>query len=313
MQIFSLVLLLLGGVICLYIGAELLIIYAARLAISVGMTPLVVGLTVVAFSTSTPELASTLIAQINGDHSNMALGTIVGSNIANIGLILGLITMVKPLEVKRQIKTFEAPFTIGITLLLWVFLLRGQITRWMGIVLIIGVVFYVYRHIKKAQKLKHSSDVMVEKIAKSKRIWYFLLIAIGVVSLTIGGALLIKGAVGLATRFGIPDRVIGLTVVALGTSLPEFAASLVAIMRKLGDVAIGNILGSNVFNILFILGVVAIVKPLSFSSQFLNKDVPLLLAFSALLWGLVSYQKKLGRLSGLLLFSCYVGYIYYVS
>ncbi len=313
MQIFSLVLLLAGGVICLYIGAELLIIYAARLAISVGMAPLIVGLTVVAFSTSTPELASTLIAQINGDHSNMAVGTIVGSNIANIGLILGLVTLIKPLDIKREIKTFEAPFTIGITLLLWVFMLRGEITRWMGIVLVLGVVFYVYRHIKRSQKIKQDSDLKVEEIPKSKRTLYFLLIAVGVVALTIGGALLIKGSVGLAQRFGIPDRIIGLTVVALGTSLPEFAASLVAIVRKLGDVAIGNILGSNVFNILFILGVVAIVKPLNFSSQFLNQDVPLLIAFSFLLWALVSYQKKLGRLSGLLLFSCYVGYIYYVS
>ena len=312
MQIFSLVLFLLGGIACLYLGAELLIVYAARLAISMGLTPLIVGLTVVAFSTSTPELASTLIAQIKGDHSNMVIGTIVGSNIANIGLILGLITLIKPLDIKRQIKTFETPVTIALTLLLWVFMLRGMITRWMGIVFIIGICVYVFRHIQRARRVTQDSENKIEPIPKSKRIWYFVLIAIGVVALAIGGALLIRGSVGLAQRFGVSDRIIGLTVVALGTSLPEFAASIVAIVKKLADVAIGNILGSNVFNILFIVGVVAIVRPLSFSPQFLNQDVPILLLFSALLWLLVIKQKKLGRLSGLLLLLCYVGYIFYL-
>ncbi len=311
MQTFPLGALLAGGVLCLYLGAELLIIFAARLAISLGMTPLVVGLTVVAFSTSAPELASVVVAQIQGDY-NLTLGTIVGSNIANIGLILGLITLIKPLEVKKEIKKFEAPFTILVTLLLWVFMLRGVITRWMGIFFIVAIFFYVKRHINRSKVEKSSSSEPKSTLSFSRKIMSVIFIICGVVLLTVGGTLLIKGSVLLAHKFGISDRVIGMTVVALGTSLPEFAASLVAMLRKLGDVAIGNILGSNIFNILFILGVAAIVHPIEFAPKFLNQDVPVLLAFSFLLWFLVSVQRKIGRLSGLLLFACYAAVIYWI-
>ncbi len=312
MQIFNIVLILLAGIVCLYAGAELLIVFAARLALSLGMTPLVVGLIVVAFATSTPELASTIIAQVGGT-SNIAMGTVVGSNIANIGFILGLITLIKPVEVQRHMRSFEAPLAFGITLLLWVFMLRGIITRAMGILFIVGIVLYTYKHVTSAKQTPHSEKKELLKISGSKRVWYFLLMAIGVVSLCFGGYFLVEGSIKLAKLFGISDRVIGLTVVALGTSLPEFAASLVAIFRKLDDVAIGNILGSNIFNILFILGAVAIIKPVQFSAQFLNQDVPILLGFSALLWLLVSWQKRLGRLSGLLLLACYGGYLYFLA
>lgn len=313
MQTITLVLLLLGGILCLYVGAELLIIYAARLAISLGMTPIVVGLTVVAFSTSTPELASTLIAQLKGNLSNMALGTIVGSNISNIGLILGLITLFKPLEIHSSVKRFEAPFTVLISILIWLFMFNHKINRFMGIILLIGIFGYVLKHVLSAKKQSSTDKKQEHKIKGLKKCFYFFLIALGIASLTVGGWLLVRGAVGLAQKIGVSDRIIGLTVVALGTSLPEFAASLVAIFRKLGDVAIGNILGSNVFNILFILGVVAIVRPIYFSQQFISKDAPILIGFSILLWILVSVQKKLNRISGLLLFACYAGYIYWVS
>lgn len=309
----NIIFLLLIGIAFLYVGAELLIIFAARLALSLGMTPLVVGLTVVAFSTSTPELASTLVAQIHGAHSNIAMGTIVGSNIANIGFILGLITLIKPLEIKKQIKTFEAPLAVGLTLLLWVFMLRGTITRAMGILFLVGIILYTYKHVTSTKDKSDNVNQEAQKISASKRSLYFLFILVGVFILCAGGVFLVRGSVMLAKILGISDRVIGLTVVALGTSLPEFAASLVAILRKLGDVAIGNILGSNIFNILFILGVVAVVKPIQFSPKFLNQDVPILLGFSALLWLLVSYQKKLGRLSGLLLIICYGGYLIFVA
>lgn len=312
MQTITLILFLIGGILCLYLGAELLIIYAARLAISLGMTPMVVGLTVVAFSTSTPELASTIIAQLKGDHSNMALGTIIGSNIANIGLILGLITLIKPLDIDKQVKRFEAPFTIAITGLLWIFMLNHQINLWMGIILLVGISLYVLKHVVSVNHASIKTDEL-EKISDSNKILYSFYIILGVAFLTLGGYFLIKGAVGLAARLGVSDRVIGLTVVALGTSLPEFAASLVAIIRKLGDVAVGNILGSNVFNILFILGIVSIIKPINFTPKFITQDMPILMGFSVLLWVLVLLQKKMGRLSGVLLLGSYVGYLFYVA
>lgn len=313
MQTITLVLLLLGGAACLYVGAELLIVYAARLAISMGMTPIVVGLTVVAFSTSTPELASTLIAQLKGDLSNMALGTIIGSNIANIGFILGLITLIKPLEIHSSVKRFEAPLTIFISILIWLFLFNHKINRLMGIFLVLGIFAYVLKHIIIARKKPKDEPVKKIHITVRKKVFYFISIALGVAFLTVGGWLLIQGAVGLAHKLGVSDRIIGLTVVALGTSLPEFAASLVAILRKLGDVAIGNILGSNVFNIFFILGFVAILRPIYFSEKFITQDAPILIGFSVLLYILVSVQKKLGRISGLLLFLCYLGYVYWVA
>lgn len=313
MQTLTLILFLLGGIIALYLGAELLVIFAARLALSLGMTPIVVGLTVVAFSTSTPELASTLIAQLKGDRSNLALGTIVGSNIANIGFILGLLTLVKPLDVHKQIKTFEAPVMIGITALLWFFMLYHQINMWMGIILVGGICLYVFKHVISAKERENDEVKKEKSMYLSKRTLYSIYIALGVALLTVGGWLLVKGSVNLATRLGVSDRVIGLTVVAMGTSLPEFAASLVAIFRKLGDVAIGNILGSNIFNILFILGVVAIIRPIYFSPKFIYQDMPVLMLFSLLLWGLVILQKKLGRLSGLFLVLSYIGYLIWVA
>lgn len=308
MQILSLVLLILAGIVALYVGAELLVMYAARLALALGMAPLVVGLTIIAFSTSTPELVSTLMAELK-NHSNMALGTVIGSNIANIGCILGVVTLIKPLEVNKKIKTFETPFTLFTTLLLGVFMMKGEITRWMGFILLAGIGMYVASHFIKNKKSAQLQPRLSVHYTKKNKLWYIFFMSLGVGALVWGAALLVKGAVGVAKLYGISDRVIGLTIMAIGTSLPEFAASLIAAIRKLEDVAIGNILGSNIFNILFILGVVASIRPLYFSSKFLHQDMPFLLALTALLWILMFVQKKIGRVGGLLLLGSYIFYL----
>lgn len=313
MQTFTLIWPPLLGIALLYAGAELLVLYATRLALSLNMTPLVVGLTVVAFCTSTPELASTLAAQLQDGLSNVVMGTIVGSNIANIGLILGVVSLIKPLKIDRNIKVFEAPVTLAITALLWICMLKGHIGKVFGIVLVVLMILYVCKHIYDAKRYPNENVIIHEKYSKKKSFWYFVLILIGVALLAIGGAILIKGSLLIAKKYGVSDRVIGLTIVALGTALPEFAASIVALYRKLDDIAIGNIIGSNIFNLLFILGCAAIIKPIEFSTKFLSQDMPALMIFSLILWALVAFQQKFSRISGLLLVSLYGIYLVWAA
>ncbi len=310
MQTIPLVFLFLGGMAGLYWGAELLVIASSRIALASGLTPLVVGLTVVAFMTSTPELAGSLAALWNENSESMALGNIIGSNIANIGLILSVILMIHPLEIQKRIRSFEVPFIFFSTLLVFGAMFFGSFHRFFG-VLLLGLNFaYVYGHLKKKGSFL-SDRKKRENFGPAKGWYYAFLLVTGVVFLSFGAAWLVRGAVVTARMFGISERVIGLTVVALGTSLPELAASFLAVFRRLPDVALGNIIGSNVFNLLFILGVVILIRPLSFAPVFLSRDMPVLLAFTTVL-GLLCRQKVMGRGSGLLLFIGYVVYLFFL-
>lgn len=312
MQTFTLIVYLIGGMICLYIGAELLVVFASRLALSYGMTPLMTGLTVVAMSTSTPELAGSLMAQIQGGYSNIALGNIIGTNIANIGLILGVLALIKPMNVHRTVWTFEAPIALGLACLLWVIMLSCHISRGVGIVFCGLFVLYLLRHVWQVKGKEPPPDYHKPELSNPIRLVYFLLIILGTGVLAFGGYIFVEGAVELARRMNLSERVIGLTIVAVGTSLPEFAASFVALMKKLPDVALGNMFGSNVYNILMVLGIVAVVDPLTFSPKFLTQDMPLLVAFSLLIWLIIAFRKAVGRWAGLFLVLCYIGYLFLI-
>lgn len=309
MTLFWITFLLSVGVLCLYIGAEILVFFASKLALSFGMTSLMAGLTVVAFCTSMPELVSSLIAKLGGQ-TDMSIGNVVGSNIANIGLILGILAIFKPVKVDHNIRGFEAPLGIILACVLWIIMLFGNISRGVGIVFLIAFLLYIVRHIYEAKKMRDNGEHL--DVSTPKKVLYTALVLVGAGVTVGGGYLFIEGAINLANRFNVSGRIIGLTIVAVGSSLPEFAASFIALVRKNPDIAVGNIFGSNIINILMVLGVVSLVSPIGFSPSFLNVDVPYMIGVSILVWLLTFFNHRLNRLSGVVLVLSYATYLYLI-
>ncbi len=255
-------LLLRAGFALLVGGAELLVRGAAHLAIDLGLSPLVVGLTVVAFCTSAPELGVSVFSVWN-DQAGIALGNVVGSNIANVLLILGLSALVAPLVVHRQVIRLEVPIMIGVSLLFLLFALDGSIGRFEGFLLFAGVISYVTWTVRRSRRESRAvrEELPAEAQGPSNRTTQLLQIAAGLLLLVLGARWLVRAAVAIAQSFGVSDMVIGLTVVAVGTSLPELATSALASLRGQRDIAVGNVVGSNIFNILCVLGLTALVSP----------------------------------------------------
>ena len=304
------ILLLIGtGLLLLIAGAEGLVKGSTTLAFRLGLTPLVIGLTVVAFGTSAPELLVSLQATFSGE-TDLALGNVVGSNIGNIALILGIAALLKPLQVKLQVVRREVPIMLGATLTLMVMLLDGSLSRWEGAILFAGLLAYLVFSLKV--QAREGETEIPPGLRRSGKVWVALgLTGIGLVGLVVGAALFIKGAVGLAERFEVPSVVIGLTIVAIGTSLPELATSVVAAFRGKGDIAIGNVVGSNIFNILGILGITALLHPLS-GSSLTAFDLGAMLLSALLILPLLYTGFTLNRWEGGVLVSGYVFYVYTV-
>ncbi len=268
MQITTLILFV-GGVIGLIGGAELLVRGAARLAAAVGISPLVIGLTVVAFGTGSPELAVGVKAALGGQ-ADLALGNVVGSNIMNVLFILGISALVTPLVVSQQLVRLDVPLMIGAAALLFVLSLDGSLGRVDGVLLFSGIIVYtgwaIYtsRRKKTAMQREFSAEFGLEASEKAavQHRWYIQLLYIvaGLAMLIIGADWLVDGAVVFAEALGVSQLVIGLTVVAVGTSLPEVAISVIASLRGERDIAVGNVVGSNLFNILAVLGMTALVS-----------------------------------------------------
>ncbi len=258
------VLLLALGLVILVIGADLMVRGASRLAVSMGISPLVVGLTVVAFGTSAPELAVSVGATLSGS-PDLAIGNVVGSNIANVLLILGISALITPLVVAEQIIRQEIPIMIGASLLLVVMALDGGISRFEGGALFALVVAYTVFLIRQSRSAsKAAEDEFASEIPTSNwdRHWsvQLALIVVGLGLLVLGADWLVDSAVALAKAFGVSDLVIGLTIVAVGTSMPEVATSVVAALRGQRDIAVGNVVGSNIFNILAVIGISGLVS-----------------------------------------------------
>lgn len=311
-----------AGFLFLVGGAELLIRGASRIALRLGIQPVIVGLTVVAFGTSAPELLVSVTANLsNSGGGDIALGNIVGSNIANLGLILGLCGVVYALGVNRHIITVEYPLLIGVTLLFSATLLVGGVLqRWEGALLFAGLVGFigwniiaVRRQYEMAHAAKENLEVAVAvdvKIARpSEQPWFdVLLVIMGLGGLVLGADWLVTGARTISLALGVSELVIGLTLVAVGTSLPEAATSLVATFRGQSDLAIGNVVGSNLFNILGIAGLTAVVKPLT-ASPGLWLDLVVMLALTLLVFALVwNKPHRVERWQGALLLLLYVVY-----
>jgi len=269
------------GLVLLVIGAELLVRGSSRLALSFRISPVVVGLTVVAFGTSTPELAVSLGASFSGA-SDVAIGNVVGSNIYNVLLILGIGAVITPLLVAQRIVRTDVPLMIGVSLLFWFLASDGSLALLDGVVLVALLVLYTTLSIRSGRT---EQKVVVEEYAESlhaekpmNRIVDIGLVLAGLVLLIVGGQLLVGGAVEIATSLGISELVIGLTVVAIGTSLPELMTTALAALRGQRDIAVGNVVGSNIFNILGVLGLSAIVAPggVPVSDAALTSDIPVM-------------------------------------
>lgn len=309
----EIVLYIVGGLIMLFVGAEGLIRGSSNLAIKIGITPLVVGLTVVAFGTSTPELVVSLKAALLGN-SSISLGNVVGSNIANIALILGVAALIKPLDVHAKVIMREIPIMIGLSLLLILFLIDGEISFIDGLILFIGLIVYVVVNVLMARKEKNSEvDLEFKEGLKSKLgipVSIILMIA-GLGLLILGANLFVQGAVAIARLFNVSDAIIGLTIVAIGTSLPELITSIVAAYKNEADIAIGNVVGSNIFNILGILGITALIIPIS-SAGISYIDLGVMFLTALILLPLSKTGLKITRLEGALLLSGYAGFIYFL-
>jgi cation:H+ antiporter len=309
----EIVLYLVGGLVLLFVGAEGLIRGSSNLAIKIGITPLVVGLTVVAFGTSTPELVVSLKAALLGN-SSISLGNIIGSNIANIALILGVAAIIKPLDVHAKVIMREIPIMIGISLLLLFLLLDGELGFIDGLIFVIGLVVYIIANVMMARKEKNPAvDTEFKEGLKSKLgiPISIILMIVGLGLLILGANLFVQSAVAIAKKFNVSDAIIGLTIVAIGTSLPELITSIVAAYKNESDIAIGNVVGSNIFNILGILGITALIIPIS-SVGISNIDLGVMLITAIILFPLSRTGFSISRFEGVFLLVGYAGYVYYL-
>jgi cation:H+ antiporter len=301
-----------GGLVVLSGGADALVRGAASLARRVGLSPLVIGLTVVAIGTSLPELVVSLGAALR-ESGDVALGNVVGSNISNIALILGLSALFRPMKVQAQIIRIDAPILAGASALLIVMLLDGTLGRIDGAILVAGIVAYVVFSVRMAGE---ESDAVAEEfdegLPEQQPLWKeVLMLVLGLGGLIVGAHFLVEGAVVIAEALGVSQIVIGLTIVAVGTSLPELATSLAAARRGEGDIAVGNAVGSSIFNILGILGVTVLVHPLPTGGLSVVDGV-VMVGLALAILPLMRSHFTLSRQEGAVLVSCYLAYVGYL-
>ncbi len=301
----------LGGVLLLYGGAEALVRGSAALALRLGLSPLLIGLTVVAFGTSSPELAVSVRASLAGQ-GDIALGNVVGSNIANVALVLGVCALVCPLRVNAQVVRWDAPILLGCSVLLVALLADGVLSRSEGAALFAGVFGYTALSVLLARR-EASPSVQGEFAeglpAAPRRLWAeVFLVSAGLGLLVLGGQLLVSGAVTVARGLGLTEAFIGLTVVAVGTSLPELATSVVAAGRGEADLAVGNVVGSNIFNVLCVSGLASLIHPLA-SAGVTRFDLWVMVASAAAVLPVVWTGYRVSRIEGTLLTLGYCGYL----
>lgn len=309
--------LVLAGLVLLVLGGEALVRGASTIALRVGLTPLVIGLVVVSAATSAPELAVTVGAVTSGE-PDLAVGNVVGTNIANILLILGISAVMGPLVIKRQLVKFDLPIVLGLSLFLFALSLDGRVSSLDGLLLLLGLVFHIVMSIvfgRREAKAPDAPRAQMPLNTTPVSPWLAaLLLVVGSGLLVLGAQLLVTGAVNIATELGVSSLVVGLTVVAIGTSLPELATSLVAIRRGERDMAVGNIVGSNLFNIGMVLGIPAMVFPggIPVPSAAIAIDIPLMLAATVALLPLAFTGFVIARWEGVLFVALYLAYLLYV-
>lgn len=305
------------GLLLLVLGGEYLVRSSVGLSFKLNISKMVIGLTVVSFATSAPELLVSLQAALDG-HASISLGNVIGSNIANIGLVLGITAIISDLTVDKEFYVMHWPSMAIFSLLLYAFLANDFIlTAIEGILLLSAIVLFLVVLIRRAQiKSKKETveiaDEVDDKLASVSAFKIIIWLLIGGVALYFGSELLVKGAVDLAQQMGISDRVIAVTMVAVGTSVPELAASVIAAMKKEKSISIGNLIGSNIFNIGSVLGITAIVSPIRVeSAEILSKDIFWMIGFAILLLivTLLPKRNQISKFKGIAIFVLYVIFV----
>jgi cation:H+ antiporter len=298
------------GLIVLVLGAEALIRGSVRVARALGVSPFMIGFTLIGFGTSAPELVVSLSAALAGS-SEIALGNVVGSNIANVGLVLGIAALVRPLAAQMRLLAVEMPLVILAGLLLWVLCQDGGLGRADGAVLLTGfagLCLYMYRNARAEppevkEEVGKAADVHM-------RVWVACLLALaGIVALVGGAHLMVVAAVEIAKSLGVGEWLIGLTVVAVGTSLPEVAAGVAAAYKGESDLVLGNVAGSNLFNVLLILGTTVAVRPMGVPDAAVRNEIPVMVGFSFLMLAAVANGMKIRRWEGAVMITAYAGFI----
>ncbi len=308
------VLLLVAGLIALFYGGNWLVRGASNLALSFGVSILIIALTFVAIGTSMPEMLVSVQAALVGK-SDLAVGNVIGSNIANVGLILGATGLIAPLSVKAILLRREIPIMILVSLLAFALTLDGFISRLDGAILLLAFIAFNLLFYWLARREAETEEQLLSELEDSpeaalSRWREFLFLFAGVVALVLGSRMMVEGAVNLARFFGISELVIAITLVAFGTSLPELAASLSAAYHRQTDLAIGNVVGSNIANLLLILGVTAFLQPISVDRGEVQFEFIVMIAFSALLIPFARHQ-RLGRRQSALFLGAYIAFVIY--
>ncbi|MBN2600561.1 MAG: calcium/sodium antiporter [Candidatus Marinimicrobia bacterium] len=293
----------LAGFILLYYGADFLVRGSSSIAVSFGVKKIVVGLTLVALGTSMPEFVVSFFAAIE-KVDGVSVGNIVGSNLANILLVLGLASIIRPIGVKRRVFLLELPVLLLITGMFVIFCRDGILEGLEGAIMLVIFIAYM-TFIIANRKVRESTDIELVPMEKGHLIKNTFLTILGLAGLIVGGQLTVRGAIGLARAFGISEVVIGLTVVAIGTSLPELFTSVVAVIKKEDEISIGNIIGSNLFNTAFVLGVVPMIRPLTIDPGVIRFENLLMLFVTVLFSIFLFIGRSLSRIEGMLLLLIY--------
>ncbi len=300
------------GLVLLVVGAEALVRGSSRLAAMLGLSPLLIGLTIVAFGTSSPELAVSVSASLSGQ-PDLAFGNVVGSNIFNVLFILGISALITPLVVQRQLVRIDVPIMIGVSLLLYLLSMDGDLSRFDGIVLFLLFAAYTFLSIKLGSADPAMKDPDAPPV-KGHWSLHVVFVVVGLALLVLGSQWMVNGAMAIARSLGVSELVIGLTIVAAGTSMPEVATSIIASLRGEKDIAVGNVVGSNIFNILAVLGLSAIVAPggLPIPPGALHFDTPVMIAVAVACLPIFFTGHVIARWEGALFLAYYVAFTVYL-
>ena len=313
-ELLMIAILIIGGLVMLYFGADWLVQGAVTIALHFGLSPLLVGLTVVALGTSLPEALVSVQASLD-NQGGMALGNVIGSNILNIALILGISALIQPLKVDSHLVKADVPLLVGASFLLIVLLEDFHISRMEGAFLLLGIVFYVTGNIMTVKRTSPSEDKIegmeIPEDPKKHLLRDIGFLILGLLALSFGSNFLVSGAVDLARIWGLSEALIGLTIVSIGTGTPELATALMAAYRKTADIAIGNAVGSNIFNILFVVGLAGLVAPMD-ATGINSSDLYVMFGLTILLLPTVWTGMVLSRKEGFLFLVIYVSYLYYL-
>jgi len=297
------------GLALLILGGNLLLKSAVSISLKFNIAKILIGMTVVSFATSAPELIVSIKSAFLGS-SDLAISNVLGSNIANIGLVLGIIILISPIKISKDIYKLDWPVMMLSAILFWIFILDLVIERYEGIILFSLLCISIIILIKQQSHDEENIDLEVKEV-DSLSLSIFLLI-LGGVLLYFGSEWFVLSAIDIANYFGVSERIIGITVVSVGTSIPELATSLVALLKKEKNISIGNLIGSNIFNVFAVLGITSILTPLNVTNlNIINFDIYVMLFFAIIILPLMFFPKKLvlGRVEGLIIFSLYLAYI----